>query len=202
MNYNANFDFNNVESGMGDFDLIPDGTIAKLVMTIRPGGQGDGGWLTPSNSSDAQYLNCEFTVSEGKYAKRKLWQNMTVSGGKVDADGNSIAGNITRSMMRAILESARNIKPTDESDQAKKARCVGGYGDFNGMEFTAKIGIEKGTNGYKDKNKILSVITPDKEGYGGVSAGSGQAAPAQQQSAPPAQQAASQGQSAVPAWAR
>src|SRR5690606_26449099 len=104
--------FNNAESGAGDFDLIPDGTICKLIMTIRPGSVGPGGWLTASNTSDAQYLNAEFTVLEGRYARRKVWQNMTVMGGKVDENGQSKAGMITRSILRAILESARNIQPS------------------------------------------------------------------------------------------
>ncbi len=85
------------------------------------------------------YLNCEFVVLEGPYDKRKFWGNLTVSGGKVNEDGSSIAGTITRATLRAILESARNVRPDDESDAAKRTRLVNGYGDFNGMEFWARV---------------------------------------------------------------
>ena len=61
----------------------------------------------------------------------------------VDEQGSSIAGNITRATLRAILESARSIQPSDESDEAKRKRLVSGYGDFNDIEFVAKIGIEE-----------------------------------------------------------
>ena len=195
----SNLDFNTAGIGGGAFELVPANTIAKVNMTIRPGGLGEGGWLTQSNSSDVQYLNCEFTVIEGDYAKRKFWSNLTVSGGKVDEQGRSIAGNITSETLRATLESAHGIKPTDESDEAKRKRMVGGYGDLNGMEFWAKVGIEPARGEYQAKNKLAAVVTPDKEGYGGAPAqpaGNGTA-----QTAWAGQQGPQQGgQSNAPAW--
>ena len=161
MTYDQNFDFNSAESGGGSFELIPAGTIAKVNIAVRPGGEGEGGWLTQSKSSDVQMLKGELT-------KRKFWVNLAVSGGKVDEQGNSKAGNITRATLRAFLESARGVQPNDESDEAKRKRLVNGYGDFNGMEFWAKVGIEPARGEYQAKNKLLAVVTPDKEGYGGA----------------------------------
>lgn len=187
-------DFNDAESN--NFDLIPTGTVAPMIMTIRPGKTGDGGWETQSNTSDVTYLNCEFTITEGQFKNRKFWQNMVVSGGKVDENGNSKAGNITRSTLRGILESSRKIKPNDDSEEAKAKRIVQGYGDFSAMEFVGKIGIEKGNDGYADKNKLLGAVpvtSPDyaKAGDGG----SGQATSAPAAAATPAP-------SAAPAWAQ
>lgn len=185
------FDFNSAASN--SFDLIPENTIAPMVMTIRPGTAGDGGWLTQSNSSDAQYLNAEFVVSGGRFKGRKFWQNLVVSGGKVDENGQSKAGNISRSTLRGILESSRGIKADDESEAAKKARLVSGYGDFSGMEFVGKIGIEKGTGGYSDKNKLIAPIGPESAAYAEAKAGGGNVTPISSQSA------AATG--AVPKWA-
>jgi hypothetical protein len=39
------------------------------------------------------------------------------------------------------------------------------------MIFAAKIGIEKGKDGYPDKNKIAVVVTPDKKEYQAVMTG-------------------------------
>ncbi len=119
MSYTTEHDYNTADTGGGSFELIPADTIAKVALTIRPGGQGEGGWLTQSQSSDAQYLNCEFVITEGEFAKRKFWSNLTVSGGKVNEKNESIAGNISRATLRAILESARNVLPDDESDDAR-----------------------------------------------------------------------------------
>ncbi len=173
MTYVPEHDYNTADAGGGSFDLVPANTVARVILTIRPGAEGEGGWLTQSKSSDAQYVNCEFIITEGEYAKRKFWGNLTVSGGKVDDQGNSKAGNITRETLRAILESARNIDPKDESDEAKRKRLVSGYGDFNDMEFVAKIGVEPARDQYQAKNKLLSVVTPDKPEYSG---GTGQVA--------------------------
>lgn len=181
------FDFNDADKASGGFDLIPANTIAPLILTIRPGGAGDGGWLKKSQSSDAEMLDCEFTITGGEFRNRKFWGNMVVSGGKVDEAGKSKAGNITRSNLRAILESARGIKADDESEQAKKARMVKGYGDFSGLEFVGKIGIEKGTGGYADKNKLLGAVGPEHADYAatkGNLTGATKAQPAKTSSVP------------------
>ncbi len=178
MTYVPEYDYNTADTGGGSFDLVPANTVARVILTIRPGSEGEGGWLTQSKSSDAQYLNCEFTITKGEYAKRKFWGNLTVSGGKVNEEGQSLAGNITRATLRAILESARNIDPKDESAEAKRKRLVSGYGDFNEMEFVAKIGIEPARDQYQAKNKLLSVVTPDKpESSGTPSQPAGNSAP-------------------------
>ena len=67
--------FENTEEMDG---VIPNGTIAKVRLRIKLGGYNDesqnwtGGYATRSKSG-AVYLNSEFTVLEGKYAKRKVW---------------------------------------------------------------------------------------------------------------------------------
>ena len=187
------FDYNDADR---QYDLIPDNTIVPLLMHIKPGGQGDGGWLRASQNSDTMMLECDFTVLEGPFARRKVFQYMVVSGGKVNEKGESVAGNITRSNIRAILESARNIKPEDMSPEATQKRCCpSGWADLEGLAFVAKIGIEKGQNGYNDKNKIKAIITPDMKEY----------APIQQQATtpawgapPPATRAQGQAQSQMP----
>jgi hypothetical protein len=206
MTYLPEHDYNTAGTGGGSFDLVPANTVARVILTIRPGSEGEGGWLTQSKSSDAQYLNCEFTITEGEYAKRKFWGNLTVSGGKVNEEGQSLAGNITRDTLRAILESARGIDPKDESDEAKRKRLVSGYGDFNDMEFVAKIGVEPARDQYQAKNKLLSVITSDKPEYSGSSsqvAGNGAVQPGQKPAWAGQEQPQTAEQSdAKPAWAK
>lgn len=194
----SNFDFNNATSNSNSYELIPAGTVAPMIMTIRPGASGEGGWLTASKTSDAQYLNCEFAITGGQFKGRKFWGNFVVSGGKVDENGASKAGNITRSALRAILESSRGIRADDESEAAKKARIVTGFGDFSGIEFVGKIGIEKGTGGYEDKNKLLAAIGPESKDYAAAKAG---AEPVAASAVAGATAAPSRPAGPVPAWA-
>lgn len=201
-------------------ELIPANTIAKVVATIRPGHAGQGGWLTRSNTSDVEYLNFEFAVIEGPYAKRKFWQNMTVSGGKVDERGQSKAWGITKAALRAMLDSAFGLDPDDDSPATRQKRVTQDWGAFNGLQFIAKIGIEKGKDNYPDKNKLAFVMTRKNPEYAAAMFGAqaGYAPPAASpqlpmqpqlpQSAPqpnvmPQQQPPTGTQGgAVPTWAR
>ena len=201
---NNYLDFNEADQQQ-IFDLIPAGTVVSFMMAIKPGGVGEGGWFTASKTSDAVMLSCEFTVTEGPYAKRKFWQYLVLSGGKLNDKGESIAAGISRSMLRAMLESARNVKPDDMSDAAVAKRRTAGWHDFNGLCFLARLGVEKGQNGYQDKNRIQSVITPDMKEYAQppqVAAPAADPAPAGAPSwgNPPPPPAANS--TPVPSWAR
>lgn len=200
------YDLNTADSQMNR-EVIPAGTLARVRMTIKPGNAGPGGWLTRSRTSDAVYINAEFVVMAGPHAKRKFWQNLTVDGGKLDDKGRSIAGNISRATLRAILESARGIKPVDTSPQAVEARKVPGFEAFDGIEFAAKIGVEPAKDQYQAKNFLDLVITPDKPTWSELMqqpSGAGPAqAPAPTASMPAAAAQASKAPTAgQPAWLR
>jgi hypothetical protein len=150
-------DYNEV-GAQRTFDVIPDGTIVVVEMFIRPGNAGEGGLLKRSKNGDCEGIDAEFAIVEGEYAKRKIWSFMVVSG---TTDGHEQAADITNRRLRAILESAKGIKPTDVSEAAKKARTVTGYADFDHMRFLCKLGVEPARGDFKAKNIIAEVITPD-----------------------------------------
>lgn len=156
-------DFNNAPE-QKEGGLMPSGTIAVVHMTIRPGNSGEGGWERRSKAGDSQALDCEFTVVEGPFAKRKFWSLFTVSG---VTEGQQKAAQISGSRIRGILESARGIRPDDESDSAKNARRITSYGDLDGLRFVAKIGVEIGKGDFKgrDKNTLDFAVTPDRKNW-------------------------------------
>lgn len=175
------YDFNDTESNTGD--LIPKGTVAPVVMIIRPGKSGDGGWLTQSKSSDYQYLDCEFTVSDGPFRNRKFWSLLMVEHPSPQEEKVAKTLGISRSKLRGILESARKVDPKDESEAATAKRIVTGYGDFSGMEFVAKVGFEKGQGDYADKN-VLDVAVPiTSKAYATAGSGANDAPAAEKQAA-------------------
>jgi hypothetical protein len=149
-------------------DLIPANTVATLQMKIRPGGVGDDGLLTRSKDGSCEMLDCELTVVDGTHIKRKLWERMVLNG---TTRGHEEAANISRGKLRAILESARGIKPDDKSEEARKKRTAE-LSDFDGLRFIARIGVDKGKprndgtgESYADRNVIATIITPDKKNW-------------------------------------
>ena len=172
------FDMNDVAPQQSS-GLIPDGTFAKLTMSIRKGGvdgmsEVDRGLLKPSNQpgSDVRMIDAEFTVVEGPFARRKFWQNFTVQGGKVDEQGQSVGWKIAKSQFRSMIDSALGLNPEDMSEEAKAKRMLRGLADLDGITFVAKIQIETSRNpAYKDANKLDHVVLPTAPQWHKVMAG-------------------------------
>src|SRR5262249_24552224 len=154
-----NLDFNTAGE-QRSFEVIPANTVVTLQLTIRPGGAGDGGWLKLSGEKTSEGLDCEFTVVSGDYAKRKLWQLFTLRG---TTSGHAEAGEISRNTLRAILESARGIRPHDKSEAAQNARKIAGWQDLDQVRFLARLGVRPPQGNFPAKNTILEVITPDRQ---------------------------------------
>ena len=202
------YNFNDVEPHQGT-DLIPDGSFAKVVMTVRPGGvdgQGehDKGLLKASNTpgSDVLSLDCEFTVAEGPHARRKFWQLFTVAGGKVDENGVSIGWNISKRMVRAMIDSALGLDPEDMSEAARQKRQLRGLADLNGIAFVARIMVEPNNDPrYPDRNRLDRPVLPNEKEWRAVMNGEAvPPAPARTQAAWQQPQAQPAPASAAPAW--
>ena len=154
-------DFNSVQSNS---NVIPKGTLAKVRLTIRPGGfddpsQGWTGGFAKRAATGAVYLDAEYTVVDGPYARRKIWSLI----GLYSPKGPDWA-NMGRSLIRGILNSARGISDKDNSPEAQPRRRINGFGDLDGVEFVARIDIGQDTNG-EDKNEIRAAVTPDHRDY-------------------------------------
>jgi hypothetical protein len=158
-------DFNNVETTSANAPLMPAGTIAKAIMNIRSGGYSEDPYITRSDHSGALYLHVEFVIVGGPFSRRKIFQNIGIAG--VVKEGESdVFGARGRSLLRGIIESAKNISPNDTSPEAQEARKINGFGDLNGIICVVKIGIDKDKSGrYDDKNIVFAAITPDRKEY-------------------------------------
>jgi hypothetical protein len=158
-------DFNDAEAQQGEFNLIPKGTQALVRMAIKPGGHDDasrgwtGGYATASDETGAVFLSCEFVLLTGPFAKRKIWSNVGLHSNK----GPTWA-HMGRSFIKAVLNSSRNIHPDDKSPEAQRARQIRSFGDLDGVEFAARIGIEKDGRD-EHRNTIRLVIEPDHQDY-------------------------------------
>jgi len=157
-NSDFNFDFNK-DGEQKTFDVIPDGTICTVQLTVLPGGAEPDGWLTRAKNGNSEHLSCEFIVIDGPYAKRKFWNRYTVTG------IHDPAIEISRKALKAMLESAHGVRPDDQSDAAKPARQTKGWGDFDQLRFVVRIGVEPAKDGYAARNTIKEVITPERQAW-------------------------------------
>src|SRR5690606_22920400 len=157
-------DFNDAQTNT---NLIPKGSLAKVRLTIRPGGFDDpsqgwtGGYAT-RGSTGAVYLKGEFTVLEGPYARRKIFTLI----GLYSPKGPDWA-NMGRGLIRGMLNSARGLSDKDQSETAQAARRISGFADLDGLEFVARIDIGTDTNG-DDKNEIRSAVTASHKDYAAI----------------------------------
>jgi hypothetical protein len=183
--------WNDFNSAHSNGNVIPKGTLAKVRLTIRPGGfddptQGWTGGYAKRGATGAVYLDAEYTVVEGPYAKRKIWSLI----GLYSLKGPDW-GNAGRGLIKGILNSARGIADKDNSAQAQARRRISGFAELDGIEFIARMDIGSDTNG-EDKNEVRSAVTPSHRDYAQLM-GHGNAAPMPGYSQPPATSTPQQG---------
>ena len=157
------FDFNSAEE-QSAFDLIPRGTVVAVRMTLKPGGfdepsQGWTGGYATLGSTGAVYLNCEFVVLDGEFARRKLWSRIGLYSPKGPEWSNK-----GRTFIKALLNSARGVWPNDNSPAAQEARRIASFTELDGIVFIGRVDWEKNKNGEFD-NVIKTAITADHADY-------------------------------------
>lgn len=199
--------FNNIpeapSSNNTEFELIPDNTIVRGVLKLTGGDvvlpEFGNTQCFKRSQSGAEWLPVELTIMGGQFDKRKVWQNIFVNGAAVNEQGVSKAKIIGLNTIKSMIDSNFNLDPKDQSPAAQQSRSLNDIGQLNGMNICFKIGIEKGNNGYADKNKIKSVLTLGQNGY--LPTGQAPQAPVQQPAQPAAAPATDQN-GVVPSWAQ
>ena len=204
----TDMDFNGADTQDAAFDLIPANTLVRVTLTIRPGGAGPEGWLTQSKTSTALYLNTESIIMEGPFARRRIYTRIGFRG-KNAGSGDDTYGNRGRALVRGILESARGIKAEDQSDAARSARMIRSLGELSGLEFVARIGIERDKDRPDEpgRNVIKAAIGPAHGDYARVMGRMPQPtlgfeAAAPRMAEPNYSQAAPASNASAPFWAR
>ena len=129
-------------------------------MTIKPGGRDDPaqGWTgaTPPRASTpaAFTLPASSSCWMGRSPNARCGRTSAYSPGRADLGPDG------RSMIRGILNSACNVHPQDNTPQAASARRIQGFHELDGIEFLARVDVEKGCQG-RDRNVVKLAIEPD-----------------------------------------
>jgi hypothetical protein len=136
---------------------------------VRAGNAGEDGMLKRSSDGGSEYLDCEFVIIERPHAKRKFWDRFLLAG---TTDKHTQAIDISRGKLKTILDSAFDLDPDDKSAEARARRTVA-LKTFDGLNFVARIGIEKGkpkpdgSGNWPDKNILVAAITRGSKDWKG-----------------------------------
>jgi hypothetical protein len=165
MNFTEILDFNTASTNQASYSPIPANTCVKACFTIRNGHCVEDPCLTRSPNTGSLYLAGEFTVLEGPFTRRKVFQNIGIVGIAKEGDQDAF-GVRGRSLIRGVIESAKNISPNDNSLAACEARKINGFNDLNGLVCVIKVGIENDKSGrYNNRNSVICAVTPDKREF-------------------------------------
>ena len=153
--------FNDAEDQI-PYELVPHKTIAKVMLLLKKGNhitkEFPDGYASLSKSGTSVYLACEFVILGGEYENRKIWSNIGLH-----SDNSEKYGEIGRSMIKAILNSAYSLHSKDKSPEAEKQRHIKSFSDLDNLICVAEITIK--TSGDQPRNEIKTILTPDHAKY-------------------------------------
>ena len=161
-------DLNDADPQRQTFEIIPQGTILRVKMSLKPGDQRDirspwreDGCATRNPQTGSVYLSCDYTVcEEGPYYRQKIWGRIGLH-----SDKSPKWAAIGRSFMRGILESSYGIESDDKTERANGLRKIQHYGQFHGLEFVARIDVEVDPEKNKSYNVIKLAVTKGHKDY-------------------------------------
>lgn len=131
----AKFGFDTSEfegTGGNDFQVMPEGEYTLKATDAE---------MKETKKGDGAYLAVTFEVVKGEHAGRKVWQNFNIH------NPSEKAQNIGREQVSAWGRAAGKPNAQDSDELLERS-------------FQAKLGIEKGTGGYSDKNIIKYFMAP------------------------------------------
>ena len=116
----------------GNFEIMPEGeyTLKAIEAEQKDTKKGDGA-----------YLAVTFEVIKGDHTGRRVWQNFNVH------NPSEKAQQIGREQVSAWSRAAGKPNAQDSDELLERS-------------FQAKLGVEKGTGGYADKNIIKFFLSP------------------------------------------
>ena len=97
----VHFDISTYEAPKSDYDPLPKGEYLAMVTESQ---------MKITKAGTGEYLALTMQIIEGKYADRKIWENLNLH------NPNEVAENIARANLKAISE-ACGLAELDDTDQ-------------------------------------------------------------------------------------
>jgi hypothetical protein len=153
------FDQNSGASGSNQTQLIPHGTLAFAVIKVTG--------VKKSKRTGGEYANLELTISDGEYARRKVWTVIMnpQDPANVDdvkrAEGKPDGAKMGLVALTRIFEAAGVFTNDPRSYQKfNGATFVEILQHIEGLTAGIKVKVAKGNDGYDDKNEVAEFLSP------------------------------------------
>lgn len=159
-----NLDLNNASYQSSTIHLIPPQSKVFVQLSIvfpSEENKGSSPELTRRNSGLEQ-LCVKLQVLKGFYEHTYFFHSFNICGAKTK--GHQKAIEISKSQLRALVESNWAISPTDTSESAMQARKLTTLNDINGYAFPILVDSEVNDKGFLT-NKLKAIITADDPDY-------------------------------------
>lgn len=159
------FDFGNAPKQQAKRIIPPHSKVKLCLAIVYPTNTLMQGASDPacklSKSSSMEYLDTTLTVVDGSFAGLAIRQNFNIAGATSDKGEQAI--DISRALLRAMLEQFHGVSPDDNSTAASTSRVVETLSELDGIVFFGKIGcrIDEYNNTKFVKNYLEAVSTVD-----------------------------------------
>lgn len=162
-----------------DRSVMPPGAY-WVKSRIKPGNSGDDGLLRLAKNMYSLMLNLELTIlDDDEWRGKKIFEYVTCDLVEYDdsdefspppLDANKMEGLKTsvrmgRSRLKAVINSAFNLMPNDDSDEAKAIRNIESYNVFNGLCFMVQVEVKPAQGNFKERNVVDFIIEPGDPMY-------------------------------------
>lgn len=141
-------------------DLIPDGFLCWAMLTMR--GMKKGNSLNKDDKY-SQYADLELTIAAKQpFERKKLW---TKVGDPDYADNTKGFRDMGMTSLTRMVEAAGLVNPKDPAsyDRLSGKSCQEVMLMLDGKYVAIKVKIEKGGEGYQDKNDVGDYLTPNEQ---------------------------------------
>jgi hypothetical protein len=135
-------------------ELVPAGTLAWAVFALQEKRYG--------RESGAGYYAIELTIEGGPFNRRKVF---TMISDPLDANASEEGRTRAFGTMKRALESSGLLNP-QTAPQFANVHPDTVIQWLAGKKVAVKVGIEKGKDGYADKNKVADWLSPNPESGG------------------------------------
>ena len=166
------FNFAPTANQQPKIELIPAGTPLLCLVTLKQ--------TQRSQNTDGMLAQLEFTVVRGPFENRKMWMYL---GDPNDEKHKEEYRQMSLANLQHMLESSGIFNPADPTTYGRYATAapadvfIAILRDLEGKHVAMKAKVEKGKDGYDDKNVPGVILSPNPNGrtakdYEGVKAGS------------------------------